>query len=764
MPSRIQRTNNSLATPKVTIGYTPNKSSLQPLVGAVSGLDIPSQLRVNALTASGPVYTDTVYAGTVIANTIVAQVTLSGTTQEVYTSMLSGNDITTGNLTVDKFLYNKGTKITSGPVFPINDEINFSFAKNNNTFIFAKDGSNQDYVVVYNTFSVNTPKFLLSSTQIAPIGAFNKYALKDSYLYYGSDDQDGLRRIYAYNLNVENTSQFLSAATSDFMPFNTGIENIFIYDNYLYAQCSTPSRLNIYNISNPNSIEFISTINLYGREIVGGYNNYIFTHATVLTGGNYIDLIGIIDVINKGAPYRYNEKPFDFGAYYKPTQYLNYFYRTVEDHNLSASRIYFYKIEDLFETPFTPTFNQYTSSNLQGYENLGSKNLQNNELYIASTGTKGSVLSAYPKGFSVWNFQNVTQPISSYFWNYTEGSAGPAQIVSNYNGSLIATANTLSSLQLFYTYGANFDSIKASRINSDSFDTLELNTQNVNFFNSAGVNLTAVKIVSNDVLPVLPAPKIGLGGIKTNLTYGANSPNQLSLGGTFTLERSPELLPFDLTEETLARNNIFLEMVIFKKKKGNNVALRAPSYSYLSTGTNLATPWSNQFRSHGFWNRVGQPGLASGGVIRTNFLPVTSVNNKMDLSPYISTHLREQPVYYLTKDSLSANDYSFSVNLLCPYGGSPRLTQANPKYGYTRNYKPLYVAFRYIAWLPNSNNGKGQIISGPLSPTIRIANKKFPFHVDHYQSSIKEFPVVFLAPSYVNDLEITKKRFICNFC
>jgi hypothetical protein len=143
---------------------------------------------------------------------------------------------------------------------------------------------------------------------------------------------------------------------------------------------------------------------------------------------------------------------------------------------------------------------------------------------------------------------------------------------------------------------------------------------------------------------------------------------------------------------------------------------------------------------------------------RYNHIPVTELNKKIDLGICLNNHLWTQDVLYSNNSGAEQ-----SIQLLIPTKRyrtywNQNNDSWNQRYPYESNYKPLYIAFRYVVWLPNSNDGRGQIVSGPQSPTIKVRNTIFPFNTDHHQSSIHGKPVCDINNRF------QKHDFICNFC
>ena len=283
-------------------------------------------------------------------------------------------------------------------------------------------------------------------------------------------------------------------------------------------------------------------------------------------------------------------------------------------------------------------------------------------------------------------------------------------------------------------------------------------------------------IYSRSVLPQLPAPKIVLGrhGSIYNTTiqyltggYDGHSPEGRNVNYGIASDllyifNHPQLIVKDITEEMLSTYQIFIEMVILKKRKNKPVS--APQTQGTSfkvpVGNDGDKPWTGVF-----WTRSGGIGnaFADGGLIRYNQLPVSYNRQTIDLTPCLNGHFAAKPVAYRDQTSVDPFDFKY-LNCIVPFGGrgtgSSNPVGSQYRFGYSSRYQPLYIAFRYIAWLPENNNGRGQIVDGPLSPTIRVTNTLFPFFPNSYESSAKGFSVVDVNPGFAND---QKKQFRCKF-
>jgi len=93
------------------------------------------------------------------------------------------------------------------------------------------------------------------------------------------------------------------------------------------------------------------------------------------------------------------------------------------------------------------------------------------------------------------------------------------------------------------------------------------------------------------------------------------------------------------------------------------------------------------------------------------------------------------------------------INTLIPISGKRSAGKvysqtSAPRFSYDAKYTPLYCAFRYIQWLPNANGGLGQIISGPLSKTLKITGYFHPFQVNYLQSAQFGIPVANISQNW----------------
>ena len=274
-----------------------------------------------------------------------------------------------------------------------------------------------------------------------------------------------------------------------------------------------------------------------------------------------------------------------------------------------------------------------------------------------------------------------------------------------------------------------------------------LSSTNVVYAQGGNSNLwnEAYKLAVN----TLPVPKIIFSKSGTVIPHLSGIGESMVNAGNFSLLQYPRVVTQGLTQDLLDNYSIFVEMVIFKGKN--------KSYGNTTSGYTTPNPypdvkpWGNYF-----WTRSGGNTLAE-SISRYNQLPVTSINEVIDLSPCFHNHFRSVDVSYLDSTSVNDQDFKF-LNCIVPINSKhAKIDFRITRLGYDRIYKSMYVAFRYIAWLPEANGGRGQIVEGPLSPTVRVANTRWPFNTDHFNSSLKGFAVVTPNGAFIRD------NFSCTF-
>ena len=350
------------------------------------------------------------------------------------------------------------------------------------------------------------------------------------------------------------------------------------------------------------------------------------------------------------------------------------------------------------------------------------------------TGDRGffTTLSAENAFFVTLSSAQITTTTITFSITGNQASFESLTANQSFFNNLSATSAVFSSTRSGNLTGVN-----------SSFDTLTARTATIE-------DITIIDDLNSPlVIPPLPVPKVEL---KTNTVCYLQYVTGGSAGFPFnpagvandliTLYNPPVIHVQDITQEIFSKYQIFCEMVIFKTK-------RKEGRSYVASNGLDVKPWGQYF-----WTRNGSyTGTVS--AIRINHLPVTSSGQTISACNYLNNHLSTKNVEY--KSSIDGVQYD--IELIAPKHAKRRknvTSISNPRFGYSGTYQPLYIAFRYIAWLPKSNGTRGQIISGPLTPIIRVVNKQFPFNLNHYQSSVFGYPVV-------DVVNINKKDFICKF-
>jgi hypothetical protein len=248
----------------------------------------------------------------------------------------------------------------------------------------------------------------------------------------------------------------------------------------------------------------------------------------------------------------------------------------------------------------------------------------------------------------------------------------------------------------------------------------------------------------------LPAPNISFKGLTTiQCLSGSFGSNDINLSNEpITIDNTPSLLVSDFSQEFLNNNQIFIEMVIFNKRKNaNNSENISKKTGFLISNGTTTKPWGDKF-----WNRSGVNNyLRDKNITRHNHLPISNLNESINLGICLNNHFVKSSIPYKNN-----NNSEITIELMVPT--KHYRDRISRKYPYSRTYRPLYIAFRYIQWLPNLNNGKGQIISGPLSKTIQVKNHIHPFWIYPFSSTSDHLTVKRIHP------EFAPLRFKCSYC
>ncbi len=245
---------------------------------------------------------------------------------------------------------------------------------------------------------------------------------------------------------------------------------------------------------------------------------------------------------------------------------------------------------------------------------------------------------------------------------------------------------------------------------------------------------------------VLPVPKVSLSTVNSANTFkyydnGLNSANA-------TLINPPVLIVKDIVASVFA-NQVFIEMVhLVMRRKDKNRPNRPSGMQWVAHVAFAAKPWT----ATRFWNRNGNDDThvipQYDHIHKSNQLAVTGNGQLINLVSCLDGLMKEKDMDY--RDVSAANSSATTnITLIAPVPKRGIMSATSRFYAIPGGLKPLYVAFRYIVWLPTENGGRGQIISGPLSQTIRVGYSHHPLVFDPFTSQTKGFQVAFQNPKYV---------------
>jgi hypothetical protein len=275
----------------------------------------------------------------------------------------------------------------------------------------------------------------------------------------------------------------------------------------------------------------------------------------------------------------------------------------------------------------------------------------------------------------------------------------------------------------------------------------------------------------------LPVPNVKLVG--TNLGVGQPVPTlnkNNTVGPDISLINYPVITLSDLSQEQFD-NNVFIEMVQYKNRKKSSTILGHGVNKFVG-GSYVVQPridddgYGNKINvlEYRIWNYYGKTindrggiqyfsGAAPLAIDRTNHIQVYNHNQQIDLFGYFAGRFTYDNIYYIdetgTPNSISGipvpttnRSKNFSDNIIGYSNLKSKLKSGNDGSGhsyrmcYNGNLTSLYVAFRYLMFDPDSNNGKGKFVTGPLSPIIKVTNKFFPLANTPTQGWCKANPAI----------------------
>jgi hypothetical protein len=334
----------------------------------------------------------------------------------------------------------------------------------------------------------------------------------------------------------------------------------------------------------------------------------------------------------------------------------------------------------------------------------------------------------------------------------------PAMLVMGLSGSDIVTGGRTSFYVPYIVDNSPWSS-------NGTYSTITMNSPTASIYPRSypGFEYSAYN-TGGSSNPPLPIPKINLMSNSVQVDVWDKSNN--SAHGTPSLIYGyPVLVNMDFTDAHFSdpNNRIFIEMVHYRrknrsKKGGNNVykgsSYVIPSKQIAGSGIDTSLPWVS---SGGFWNRGGNHTLYDTIAMTTSIIGINRPNHYEVYGYTISTYniweyLGGRFEYYNVAYADTSGGTS-QIQTLIPSHGKSRGGANNPssRFAYSSYLTPYYFAFRYIQWLPNANPPYGQIVSGPLTKTLKITPYYFPFNVDYVLSQQFGYPVSSISTEFTND-------------
>lgn len=287
--------------------------------------------------------------------------------------------------------------------------------------------------------------------------------------------------------------------------------------------------------------------------------------------------------------------------------------------------------------------------------------------------------------------------------------------------------------------------------------------------NTAGSFSTVINnqnfFISGSTSFAMPTPNISLNTNNENLEVFDWANNQADTAHTINIISQIICTIQDFPDDFFSNNDVYIEMVVFKRKskKGNNLIHKSnytvPSPHYVTTGYTYPV-WGSSF-----WTRSGSHKIILASVSqdvnidRPNHFVVSANTQQINLTPMLNGRYFLKDVAY--RDS---NGVQQLQNCLIPLSGYYKGGKNKPtnRFAYSPFYQRMYVAFRYVVFDPKANGNRGQIYSGPLSKTIKISPKVFPFQDDYNSNIIIGLPTCYIHPNYAANKFNLKANFETN--
>lgn len=277
----------------------------------------------------------------------------------------------------------------------------------------------------------------------------------------------------------------------------------------------------------------------------------------------------------------------------------------------------------------------------------------------------------------------------------------------------------------------------------------------------------------------LPVPNIKLKKGDGNSYQTINYNN--TVGSNITLVNTPYLTVNNLSEEQL-NNHVWIEMVQYKmrKKRATSDGSRPVGGKYVvqprieDDGLGNPINWLQETIKNYYGN--DKTLTSRGGIMESSTgtplvinrhnhteIDITDFNSEINLGEYFEGRFTYDTISYIPSGGGgSLVDLS---NVPVPTTNSRRnhLSQRTKSGNngtpyqlcYTGALTSLYIAFRYIMYDPYSNGGKGKFIEGPLSQTIKVTNKFFPFIKTSVEGECNVNPAF--------DIGVTNQLIQCSF-
>jgi hypothetical protein len=196
---------------------------------------------------------------------------------------------------------------------------------------------------------------------------------------------------------------------------------------------------------------------------------------------------------------------------------------------------------------------------------------------------------------------------------------------------------------------------------------------------------------------MLPIPKLrlqnddGAGNNNVPIDWYVYAGN--ATGGQSSLFHFPEVVANDLTQEQIDKG-VYVEMLMYRRGKTRTNSANEAGYIVPAPWIGGVNPLGNK------WTRGGDSSIhvsMGGGVLavdRPNHYQVTSQNQVIPVWQYLNNRFTRYMVKY--RDSAGLDQV---LECSCP---SSRLKSVmyspGGRFGYSAQYTPMYIAFRYVMW------------------------------------------------------------------